>query len=313
MTTITSFCALCNEVGHDMSSCGDTCISNCWREILRRSYILRGSLLNDEDLIDVRRYLHTLYRPLLTTVFIQSSRDHLGLILSQNEELEVKIHHICMSIHTEAIRVESLPLEEKNEFVHWMESNNFSQEDPEDNISDIIPDDDDFIHLSEFLSTSFHHIEPFMLCLESEEELDKYDECSICFEEEIRLLDMNTTSCHHSFCHHCIMKHLKIKADCPLCRAPVKTLHVRHQEHFEEVNKTFGLITQRIEDENPQLPPFFSTSIQSRPFTGLSRSIETHLELDNNEARVGIAGSMEMRLPDSIWRRMTPISLVRRS
>jgi len=314
MTTIASCCALCYEVGHDISSCSDIRISNCWREILRRSYILRGSLLNDEDLIDVRQYLHTLYRPLLTTVFIQSSRDHLGLILSQNEELEVKIHHICMSIRTEALRVESLPLEEKNEFVHWMESNNFSQEDSEDDMPDLVENtEDEFISFGSAHPVSTQLIEPVFI------EGGEYIECSICFDEEKTLLDLDTTACMHSFCHPCIMKHLKRKADCPMCRASVKTLQVRRQENFDEVKETFGYIENiqgvfdRFQEQISDMPRF-GIEHHSRHFTGLSRSIENHWV--NNDMRVGIAGSTEMRLPDSILRRMTPISLpslVRRS
>jgi hypothetical protein len=182
-----------------------------------------------------------------------------------------------------------------------MDPENYPLEDSEDDMPDLVAINED-----EFISTQL--IEPVFI------EGGEYIECSICFDEEKTLLDLDTTACMHSFCHSCIMKHLKRKVDCPMCRASVKTLQVRRQENFDEVNKTFGLITQSIEDENSQLPPFFSTNIQSRPFTGLSRSIENHWV--NNDMRVGIAGSTEMRLPDSIWRRMTPISLpslVRRS
>lgn len=190
-----------------------------------------------------------------------------------------------------------------NPYLNQMDPENYLLEDSEDDMPDLVAINED-----EFISTQL--IEPVFI------EGGEYIECSICFDEEKTLLDLDTTACKHSFCHSCIMNHLKRKADCPMCRASVKTLQVRRQENFDEVNKTFGLITQSIEYENSELSLFFSTNIQSRPFTGLSRSFGTHLELDNNETRVGIAGSTEMRLPDGIWRRITPISLpslVRRS
>lgn len=309
MTTITSCCALCYEVGHDISSCSDIRISNCWREILRRSCIYRGSPFNDEDLIDVRGYLYTLDHPLLTAVCIRYNC--FGLPISAEEDdLEDNINIICACINNQALWVESLPIEEKNVFLNWMDPENYPLEDSEDDMPDLVAINED-----EFISTQL--IEPVFI------EGGEYIECSICFDEEKTLLDLDTTACKHSFCHSCIMNHLKRKADCPMCRASVKTLQVRRQENFDEVKETtFGYIEniqqevfERFQEQISDMPRF-GIEHHSRHFTGLSRSFGTHLELDNNETRVGIAGSTVMRLPDSILRRMTPISLpslVRRS
>lgn len=102
--------------------------------------------------------------------------------------------------------------------------------------------DDEFIPLTSNVKISTHLIEPLLLCTESADELGQYSECPICFEEDINILDINTTYCQHSFCHSCIMKHLRIKNDCPLCRSTVRTLQVRQSEHYDEVMKAFGTI-----------------------------------------------------------------------
>lgn len=193
-----------------------------------------------------------------------------------------------------------------NLYLNQMDPENYLLEDSEDDMPDLVAiNEDEFIPFSSAPPVSTQFIEPVFI------EGGDYIECSICFDEEKILLDLDTTACKHSFCHSCIMNHLKRKADCPMCRASVKTLQVRRQDNFDEIKETFRYIDNfQGQVENFQ-EPRFDIVLRSRPFTGLSRSIEDRWI--SNDMRVGIAGSMEMRLPDSIWRRMTPISLARRS
>lgn len=190
-----------------------------------------------------------------------------------------------------------------------MDPENYLLEDSEDDMPDLVAiNEDEFISFGSAHPVSTQLIEPVFI------EGGDYIECSICFDEEKTLLDLDTTACKHSFCHSCIMNHLKRKADCPMCRACVKTLQVRRQENFDEVKETFRYIENIQEPFENFQEPRFDIALRARPFTGLSRSIEDRWI--SNDMRVGIAGSIEMRLPDSIWRRMTPISLpslVRRS
>jgi len=197
-----------------------------------------------------------------------------------------------------------------NLYLNQMDPENYLLEDSEDDMPDLVAiNEDEFISFGSAPPVYTQLIEPVFI------EGGEYIECSICFDEEKTILDLDTTACMHSFCHSCIMNHLKRKADCPMCRASVKTLQVRRQENFDEVKETtFGYIEnipgvfERLREQISDMPRFIIEH-HSRPFTGLSRSIENNLELDNNDTRVGIAGSTVMRLPDSIWRRMTPISL----
>lgn len=230
-------CNLCSDSGHPISQCTDSRISDSWRETLRRSNLMRGYLLNEEDLGDARRYLCSLSTPLLTGIAVQ-----MGQSTIEDTE-ETQIAHLCMRIYTEAVRFEELPLEEKNEFLHWMDPDRYI-DGTETGIDEDMPpliDPDDYIPFGPSVST--HRIDPILLCLESAEELGEHTECPICYKDEIILLDMVTTACYHSFCCTCMIQHLQRKPDCPICRGPVQTLQVRHTENYEAVQEMFGSIS----------------------------------------------------------------------
>ena len=45
-------------------------------------------------------------------------------------------------------------------------------------------------------------------------------ECSICYENKL----IKNTICNHQFCYECLGSWLKIKKECPMCRAYLNTL-----------------------------------------------------------------------------------------
>jgi len=277
-TTTTRCCAFCSEPGHDIRSCNDIRISNCWRDILCHTYIQAGSLLSDDDLEHVHTYIRTLDPHLVRVVAVQMGH------CRSRDSLETQIDRICMSVYLEAARYEQLSLEEKREFLHWMDPENHPLEvitetsDDVDDLPDLITDDD-YIPFNDDYQ-SLHLIEPLLLCLESVEELGKNSECPICFEEGTNLLDMDTTACQHSFCHSCIIKHLQTKPNCPMCRAPVNTLQVRHKDHYDEIRKIFGTIPV------------------NRPLDNIHFSFHYNSDIREN-----------ISLPERILRRIRPIPL----
>jgi len=240
----TRCCSFCDEAGHNIRTCNDVRISNGWREILRRSNLHRGSLLNDEDLGDVRRYLLTLPFLLVTGIAVQMGGSR------AQDFVEAQMDSICNRIYTEAVRFEELPYEEKNSYLHWMDPDRYPTEDDVDtDYYSEDSDDDGNLYFNDEMTPS-HTIQPLLLCLEYAEELAQYTECPICYSEETTLLDMNVTACQHSFCHSCIVKHLERKNDCPMCRAPVEILQVRHQEHYDKVLHLFTFQTPIIFDNS---------------------------------------------------------------
>jgi hypothetical protein len=269
----TPCCSFCLDPGHNIRTCSDIRIENGWRAILRRANIVEGSPINDEDVSNVRVYLQTFPEILLTAVAIKYAQSYVS------DSTETKINNICMWLYREEARHQSLSDEDRFVYLHWLDPGRYLPDGTiipdDDDIPELVTDDeeDDFIPFNDVNPVSTRLIEPFLLCMESAEELGKYSECPICFEEDVTLLDMNTTSCEHSFCHSCIMRHLRRRQDCPMCRRQVTTLQVRQSEHYEEVKNAFGPITRNTRirifqtqddtfESNPPLPASILRRIQ---------------------------------------------------
>ena len=282
MNTNDRCCSFCLDPGHNIRTCSDIRIENGWRDILRRSKFHQGPF--DEE--GLRVYLQHFPDILLKAVavkYAQSLADH---------SVEIKINNICLAIQREVVRFHAFSTEEKNAFLHWMDPSTYLPDgsifpddylnepilevDSDSDIPDLIIDDesdDGFIPLTPNVPISTHLIEPLLLCTESADELGQYSECPICFEEDRTLLDMNTTSCEHSFCHSCIIRHLRRKNDCPMCRAPVRSLQVRQTEHYDAVMEAFGPIRRSLLPVNiplniPGIIHRFINTIPTRRYIG---------------------------------------------
>ena len=77
---------------------------------------------------------------------------------------------------------------------------------------------------------------------ETEEELEKCEDCSICF-EETKLLDTVTINCGHKFCGTCITNTLKMYNTmtagpaCAFCRSQMTSFVVKNQEIYSLVSE----------------------------------------------------------------------------
>ena len=77
---------------------------------------------------------------------------------------------------------------------------------------------------------------------ETSEELDKCEDCLICF-EETKLLDTVTINCGHKFCGMCIKNTLKMynnmTADpaCAFCRSQITSCTMKNQETYSLVSE----------------------------------------------------------------------------
>jgi hypothetical protein len=278
--TTTTCCSFCDEPGHNIRTCTDYRIENGWREILRRADFIRG--LDDEGLENVIHSLQTFPPLLLTAVAVKYAQSY------ANDSMETKLNNIRLWIQHETARYESLSQEDKFAYLHWLDPGTYLPDGTiiphDDDVPELVTDDedeDDFIPVNDINPVSTHLIEPFLLCIESADELAEQCECPICFEEDRTLLDMNTTSCEHSFCHSCIMRHLRTKDSCPMCRTTVRTLQVRQAEHYDEVKEAFGSITRHTPirifqapdgtfESRPPLPASILRRIQPIPLPSLT-------------------------------------------
>ena len=262
-------CSFCAEPGHNIRTCPDIRIPNGWRDILCHSKIHEGPL--QEEL--VREYLLTFPYRVVQGVAVQYAES-----LAQ-DSIDIQLDNICLAIHREAARYETLSTEEKNAFLHWIDPSTYLPDGTiiSDDFGEEEEEEEDFIPFNDTNPVSTCFIQPLLLCIESADELGQPHECPICLGEEITLLDMNTTSCKHSFCHSCIMNHLRRKDNCPLCRTKVTTLQVRMSEHYEEVKEAFGPITRNTRFHVFQTPNGSFDSIPPLPASILRRLQPIHL------------------------------------
>jgi hypothetical protein len=266
---MTNHCSFCAESGHNIRTCSDIRIENGWRDILRQAKIHEGPL--DEG--GLRNYLQNFPYPVSQAVAVQYANSH-------TQDLRYTLlDNICLAVRGEAARYETLSQEEKGAFRHWVDPSRYLPD------GTVIPNDDDIIELEEDDFIPFNDVTPIfnnliearLLCTESEAELAAQCECPICFEEDITLSDMNTTSCEHSFCHSCIMKHLRTKNNCPMCRTQVTTLQVRYIEHYDAVKDAFGPITRNSRFHIFQTPIGTFESSPPLPASILRRLQPIHL------------------------------------
>lgn len=81
---------------------------------------------------------------------------------------------------------------------------------------------DELVHCqrNHTISWLYHrHEERFHHLIRGTHELEKMDECSICYGADVSLL----TNCQHSFCQSCLFTWLKTHRTCPICRVVVET------------------------------------------------------------------------------------------
>jgi hypothetical protein len=85
-----------------------------------------------------------------------------------------------------------------------------------------------------------YNIMPSLSIIETSEELEKCEDCSICL-EETKLADTVTINCGHKFCGTCITSTLKMHKNiyagpsCALCRAPMSSFVVKNPEIYNLV------------------------------------------------------------------------------
>lgn len=88
-----------------------------------------------------------------------------------------------------------------------------------------------------------------IICLDTAEELAQSTECYICFEPDVRAVDMVETNCNHSFCHRCVTTHLEnikfrhVAPDCPMCRTQISVLTTKDIEILTDLDQRYSQLT----------------------------------------------------------------------
>jgi hypothetical protein len=85
-----------------------------------------------------------------------------------------------------------------------------------------------------------YHIVPSILVTETSEELEKCEDCSICY-ETTKLSDTVTINCGHKFCGSCVKSTLEMHTNiynspsCALCRAPMRNFVAKNPDIYNLV------------------------------------------------------------------------------
>ena len=85
-----------------------------------------------------------------------------------------------------------------------------------------------------------YNILPTLVCSKTSEELEKCEDCPICY-ELLKLADTVTINCEHKFCGTCIKETLNLhnniytKPSCALCRTEMKTFVMTNQDVYNLV------------------------------------------------------------------------------
>ena len=71
-------------------------------------------------------------------------------------------------------------------------------------------------------------------------------ECPICYNEDLKTIQMTTLGCLHQFCRLCLVTHIeKNQFKCPMCRTPVNQIVTRQRDDYDAV---CAILTERTED-----------------------------------------------------------------
>ena len=73
-------------------------------------------------------------------------------------------------------------------------------------------------------------------------------ECPICYNEDLKTIQMSTLGCQHQFCRPCLVRHIeKNQLKCPMCRTPVNQIVTRQREDYDAL---CAVLTARVSNNN---------------------------------------------------------------
>jgi hypothetical protein len=297
-------CSFCAEAGHNIRTCPDHRIKGAYLHLIVTWVLPRiGYEFTQEDHASLFTYLgYTIPRILLYAVGSHYCQTR------KTDFVQTHASRICEKVSNEHAHINTLNETQRDEWcidMIGMPYRAFVTPDPDSVMT--LPDEDDTLEEDNNLEvvtffedrtpvevTPYHPVvQPFLLCLESAEELAQLTECVICQEDQA-MIHMTTTNCGHLFCHTCMCLHIESKAEtpaCPLCRSAVTSLDIKDVEALNTIDERFSRTAAILKDcsvwlfNDPMWAPF-ETSIQRlleelKQHTGLVERINcapTHME-----------------------------------
>ena len=256
--------SFCNQPGHNIRSCSDPRIWQLWQSLVVTFLIPKiGSLFTIHDKWTILGFLSSEYPEdvVRATAYRLTKKNYGQASYVQHHYRNDLFDYLIVQL--ESISV--LPADMLDQWISMFTRETVPIEEPvpmqvED--PDSVTWIEDRIPAPIVVEPSYPIIDAFMLCLETQSDLQEHFECAIC-QEDTPILDCNTTNCGHSFCHKCITHHMVIKGKqrppCPLCRTLITSLEIKDVEHFSDVENTFGrtacIIKDCVNSIFPELEP----------------------------------------------------------
>ena len=230
-STTTNICTFCNEVGHSNKECNSNDLHELWSHLT--NMVGHHSAWNEEAIANQKRFLQEeVPHYLVIAVAIRFCNLEYSYYLSFNDIIEsihkqlLYIYYLDMVNESEISEIEAEISEMLNQSIHLDDEMEQDQDQDQD----------------QYIPKQWT-IEPFLLCLETAEDLKEELFCSICLDDHMRL-DTVITNCGHSFGKVCMCSHLdhqmtSISPTCPMCRTEVRTLEIKDADFYDELYERY--------------------------------------------------------------------------
>ena len=233
----TRCCSFCLNSGHNIRGCTDPSIWNLWRTLVSTFVIPRlGSSFTETDKWTVTGFIACNYDSRVTrATAIKYTKTNYGLSGHVTDCYRLNLYDRLVSELQYVNMLDDISRE-------WW-SLGFVDESIFESRTDldamIFPDSSSFNPVIHVVSSS--------LISATAVELTRLTECVIC-QEDMPMIDFNTTNCGHSFCHTCICRHIQskgsVRANCPLCRTEITHLQTREVVNLEELDNLFQQVVR---------------------------------------------------------------------
>jgi len=251
----TNCCLFCQSPHHSICDCASPLIESTFKQIFRSLDNICKPELDMVDTLKMLDKMNTYTAEVLTAISIKITRTS-----PDETRMSYHISKILKYISLETLYFSQLEDNQRREYLSWLndeiDSFNSDEEDSLFGGNDAETYEEFLRHLNE--EESFDNdetdeeleelegdIQPvellyppsaFILCLETQEQLNTPVECDICYNEKT-VFNMDIFQCQHSCCHTCVMSMLKMSSSikCPFCRSNILTIEVKDTDNYTEI------------------------------------------------------------------------------
>ena len=219
MDTTTTECEFCGESGHSNNQCNHDELHDVWSHIV--NMVGHHSEWNYQAFTFQKRFLQEeVPHHLVVAIAIRFCNLEYSYT-STFDDIIQSIYHGLNLVYSDM---------ENEEEISEMLNQSIEMIDPDQAMEEDVPKQ--------------WTIEPFLLCLETVDDLKDDMFCSICLDNHAKLSTV-TTNCGHEFGKVCMCSHLDHQLSnnrnptCPMCRTEVRTLEIKDADFYDELYERY--------------------------------------------------------------------------